>query len=143
MIARIIRIIAIGIAMLRIIFPLTPSRKCFFSSLVFAKSILNLGIHIYDMRLILKQFPSFLYNPINMIDWEICFHNIIFCNEDYESLIQSLIQITWFGDIRINQCAVVSGPLRASTFVPPLNLYIKYTAMTIDSKNVQSYGPAL
>lgn len=95
------------------------------------------------MRLILKQFPSFLYNPINMIDWEICFHNIIFGNEDYESLIQSLIQITWFGDIRINQCAVVSGPLRASTFVTPLNLYIKYTAMTIDSKNVQSYGPAL
>lgn len=95
------------------------------------------------MRLILKQFPSFLYNPINMIDWEICFHNIIFCNEDYESLIQSLIQITWFGDIRINQCAVVSGPLRASTFVTPLNLYIKYTAMTIGSKNVQSYGPAL
>ena len=78
-----------------------------------------------------------------MIDRESRLHDIIFCNKDHESLIQILILITWFGDIRIDQCTVVSGSLSAGTSVTPLNLYIKYAIVTIDCKNVQLYGSSL
>ena len=83
--------------------------------------ILNLRVHVYNMRFIAEHFSAFADDPVDVVDRQSIAQHVMLGDEDHIGLIQLLVAVALHGQIRIQQAAVIACPLDGCTAVAALD----------------------
>lgn len=98
----------------------------------------DLGVHIYDMRLFAERCAGFPDCPVDVINRAAAAQYILLRDKNHIGFVQLLVLIAGFGDVGIDEAAVVAGAFYTCALVAALHLDVVDPPGGVNRQNVQT-----